>query len=271
MQNLEYFPESVLPAVDRRPSTVVHYIRCYGMGFLFQSSRMKQPSSKSMQTRKEKLAERLQRYELDNTISDPDSFDHTRYNYIDPTKAAERLLILLAVSFTAYDFAESEKVMNWLKMEELWQSVSDKEKEFFRDPDPSDEEKQVLSWRFEAAYVLAWCLEKIEVAPKPEAECGEQQVADFFDQVPAIGTSTNEFFTNLRYRSLPKIVDETLFYQVTEKYFRDLAKKDKENTSSVNAKACVERFKVLSWLTSDNQDWDLIGSGKDDTRDVRLQ
>ena len=226
---------------------------------------MKKPSSKSLQARKDKLGERLRRYELDNILSDPELFDHTKYNYIDPTKAAERLLILLAVSFTAYNFGESEKVMNWLKTEELWQSVSDKEKEFFRDPDPSDEEKKVLSWRFEGAYVLAWCLEKIEFAPKPEAECGQQQVAEFFDQVPAIGTNTAEFFDDLRYRSLHEIVDESLFYQVTEKYFRDLAKKDKENTSSVHAKACVERFRVLTWLTSDKPDWDLTGSGKGDT------
>lgn len=226
---------------------------------------MKKPSSKSVQIRKDKLAERLRRYELDNLVSDTESFDHTRYNYIDPTKAAERVLILLAVSFTAYNFAESEKVMNWLKTEELWQSVSDKEKEFFRDPDPSGEEKQVLSWRFEGAYVLAWCLQKIEFAPKPEAECGDQQVTEFFDQVPAIGTNTDEFFANLRYRSSSEIVDETLFYQVAEKYFRDLVKEDKENTSSVHAKACVERFRALRWLTSDNPDWDLTGAGKDDT------
>ena len=225
---------------------------------------MKKPSSKSLQVRKDKLDERLGQYELDATVSDLESFDHTSYNYRDPAEVAERLFILLAVSFTAYNFNESEKVMNWLKKEDLWKSVSDKEKEFFRDPDPSDEEKQILSWRFEGAYILAWCLGKVQFEPKPESECGEQQVGEFFGQVPAIGNNIDEFFADLDYRPLSEIVDETLFYQVSEKYFRQLTKMDKENTSSVHPKACVERFRVLSWLNLAGPGWDSMESDKDD-------
>ena len=225
---------------------------------------MKKPSLKSLQVRKNKLVERLRQYELDNTVSDLQSFDHTSCNYRDPAEAAERLLILLAVSFTAYNFGESEKVMNWLKKEDLWKSVSDKEKEFFRDPNPSDEEKQVLSWRFEGGYILAWCLGKVEFAPKPESECGEQQVSEFFSQVPAIGSRIDEFFANLDFRSVSDIVDETLFYQVSEKYFRQLAKEDKENTSPVHPKACTERFRALSWLNSASPGWDSLESDNDD-------
>ncbi|HET9277516.1 MAG TPA: DUF4272 domain-containing protein, partial [Flavitalea sp.] len=137
---------------------------------------MKKPSLKSLQGRKDELAKKLGRYELDNTVSDIQLFDYTLYNYVEPSEAAKRLLILLAVSFTAYNFNESEKVMDWLKKEELWKSVSDMEKRFFRDPDPYDEDKQNLSWRFEGAYMLAWCLNKVDFAPKPESECSEQQV-----------------------------------------------------------------------------------------------
>ena len=90
------------------------------MGFLFQPADMKKPSIKSLRIRKDKFEERLNKYELDNTITNLDFFDHTQYSYVDPTETAERLLILLAVSFTAYNFSQSEKVMDWLKKEELW-------------------------------------------------------------------------------------------------------------------------------------------------------
>ena len=224
---------------------------------------MKKPSLKSLQGRKDQLAQKLGRYELDNTVPDIDLFDYTLYNYVDPDEAAKRLLILLAVSFTAYNFNESEKVMNWLKKEGLWKSVSDMEKGFFRDPDPSDEDKHNLSWRFEGAYMLAWCLNKVDFAPRPESESSEQQVGEFLRNVPAVGNATNEFFADLRYRSPAEILDETLFYQVTEKYFRSLIKEDKENTSSVHAKASVERLRVLTWLYSASPNWDLTEPGKE--------
>jgi hypothetical protein len=140
------------------------------------------------------------------------------------------------------------------------------EKEFFRDPDPSDEDKQNLSWRFEGAYMLAWCLGIVTSAPRPESECSEQQVGEFLKQVPAIGSSTDGFFTDLDYISLADIVDETLFYQVADKYFQSLVKEDKENTSPVHAKACIERSRVLGWLqNSDNADWDSTTQEKDNT------
>ena len=217
-----------------------------------------------MQLRKEQFVERLGKYELDNTITDLESFDPTTYNYIDPAEAAERLLVLLAVSFTAYNFDESEKVMDWLKKEHLWKSVSDAEKQFFRDPDPSDEEKQTLSWRFEGAYMLAWCLGKVSSPPRPESECSEQEVSEFLKHVPAIGSSTGEFFSGISYRSLSEVVDEMLLYQIAGAYFRKLIKEDKENTSSVHAKACSERLQVLRWLIdgASGLGWDLIAAGK---------
>ena len=234
------------------------------MGFLFQSADMKKASLKSLQFRKNQLVERLRIYELDNTITALESFDPGNYNFIDPTEAGERLLILLAISFAAYNFDETEKVMNWLKKEELWQSVSEAEKQFFRDPDPDRDEKQKFSWRFEAAYMLAWCLGKVSSRPRAESECSEQQVSEFLQQIPSMGSSTSAYFDGLGYRSLSEILDETLFYQVTDSYFKALVSEDKENTSSVHAKACRERFRVLSWLTLDNHDWDSIEKDKED-------
>lgn len=237
------------------------------MGFLFQPAHMKKPSLKSLQQRKDRFIKRLGTYELDNTITDLDSFDPTKYNYIDPGEAAERLLVLLAVSFTAYNFDESEKVMNWLKKEDLWAAVSDNEKLFFRNADPSDEETQKLSWRFEGAYMLAWCLSKVSSPPRPESECSEQEVSEFLQNIPSIGGPTGEFFSGIGYGSKSEVLDEMLFYQTAQAYFRNLVKEDKEKTSSIHAKACHERRQVLSWLVNDTSEssWDFIVADKDNS------
>lgn len=220
---------------------------------------MRKPSAKSLELRKSKFEKRLRTYVLDNTIIDAGSFDETKYSFVTPAVAGERLLILLAVAFTAYNFDQSEKVMDWLKKEQLWKSVTEKEKEFFRDPDPSDQEKQDLSWRFEGAFILAWSLARIPNAPLPESECTEQQVSEFLEQVPPIGSPTEEFFEELEFRSFAEILDESLFYQIATAYFQTIVKEDKENTSPIQEKACLQRWLALKWLRNAlESDWDSI-------------
>ena len=222
---------------------------------------MKKPTVKSLQVRKEKLEARLKNYGLDNTITDSILFDETKFEYVHPQEAAERLLILLAVASTAYNFDQCEKVMDWLKKEQLWKAVSANEKEFFRNPDPSDEEKQKLSWRFEGAYILAWALNIVSAAPDPGRECNEIMISEFLMSVPTVGSETENFLSGLHYRPLKEIFDENLFYENATAYFRNIIKKDKENTSQVHSKASFERCIVLNWLKNPGEtDWDTISN-----------
>ncbi len=218
------------------------------MGFVFQLRHMKKPSTKSLEIRKARLEERLKDYQLDSNITNAVALDQTQYNYLDPIEVGERVFILLAVAFAAYNFDQSEKVMDWLKKEELWKSVSEKEKEFFRNPDPSDEEKQMLSWRFEGAFILAWSLGKVHSAPDPASECNEQQVNEFLKNVPAVGSATDDFFVGLKYRPLAEVLDETVFYETAGMYLKSLVAEYKENTSPVHSKAVFERQLALKWL-----------------------
>lgn len=229
------------------------------VGFSFQLYHMKKPSKKSLELRKENFENKLAQYGLDSTIKDMVVFDETQYNYRQPLDVAERLLVLLAISYTAYSFDEGEKVMDWLKKEDLWKSVSEKEKEFFRSPDPDEEEKQNLSWRFEGAYVLAWALGKVPSAD-PGSECNEEKVNEFLQNIPSIGSSTEQLFTKLKFRPLYEIVDEKLFYKTAATYFQNIRVQDKENTSRVHSKASFERYHTLAWLVSSEAEsaWDTI-------------
>lgn len=215
---------------------------------------------KSLQSRNKKLAARLKQNGIDETIQNIHVLDETQYDFVLPFEAAERLLILLAIAYTAYNFEESEKVMDWLKNENLWKSVSEKEKEFLRNPDPEQEEKQQLSWRFEGAYLLAWALEKVHPDAEPGRECDEERVNAFVSHIPAVGTSTQDFFEDLFYRSRYEIVDEFLFYEMTTRYFRDIEVQHKENTSQVHPQASFEHHLVLHWLCHAESDWDATTS-----------
>ena len=216
---------------------------------------------KLLLNRKENIEARLKLHGIDDfLIIDLSHLNTNAYDFATPEEAAQRLFILLAISFTAYNFDESEKIMDWLKKENLWKAVSEKEKEFFRDPDPGEDEKRNLSWRFEGAYVLAWALQKIDLPPNPSDECNEEQVKEFLSVIPAIGSSTEIFFKNLRFRPLGEILDETLFAELTTAYFHDLHVTDKANTSTLHARAVYERLLALNWLRrfNGNSDWDKV-------------
>jgi hypothetical protein len=230
------------------------------MGFLFLNVYMKKPSKKTLQLRQERLEMRLMLYGLENNMENPGLFDETQYNFVHPVQVAERMLILLAVSYTAYDFNTSEKVMDWLKQENIWKAASEKEKEFFRNPDPDEEEKQKLSWRFEGAYTLAWVLGKVNFPADPTKECEAEQIRDFFKYIPSVGSSTNDLFTRPDYRPLSEVIDETLFYDTVINYFRKIRREDKENTSPVHVLASPERNNALAWIQSSGteSDWDAL-------------
>ena len=222
---------------------------------------MNQSDLKVFLKRKEKIEARLIQHGIDDyLIIDLSRLDKKVYKFASPEEAAQRLLILLAISFTAYNFDESEKVMDWLKTENLWKAVSEKEKEFFRDPDPGEEEKKNLSWRFEGAYVLAWALKKIRSVPNPGNECNEGEVKEFLSTIPTIGSPTQLFLKNLRFRPLDEILDENLFAELATDYFHNLQVTDKANTSTIHARAVYERLLALNWLRrfENNNDWDKI-------------
>ena len=221
-------------------------------GIFFQSRFMKKSSRSALEERKSNLEKRLHLFELENTIADLSAFETAQYNFVDAIEAGERMFILLATAFAAYNFDQAERIMDWLKKEDLWSSTSQREKQFFRDPDPSEEELQTLSWRFEGAYILAWSLGKVDSA-SPDSELSEREIEDFLKHVPAIGSEIDAFFEELEFRSLQEVVDESLFYQNVTTYFKNIATEHKENTSPVHAKAANERDKALKWLSDGDQ------------------
>jgi len=174
-----------------------------------------------------------------------------------PEEAAGRLLMLLAVAFSASNSTEADKIADWLKREEVWQIASENEKSFFRELNLTDEEQAKLSFRFEGAYMLAWALGQVEVFPDPSSECDAELVGDFFANIPPLLGETNSLVEDAQYKKLQSIHDEYLFYLMANRYFRHIKTTDKENTSNVHMAAAYERFLVLEWLLNPaDLEWD---------------
>ena len=216
--------------------------------------------------RKAQIEEKLRSHHIDE-IFFPAAALYAEKNYapVLPSAAGQRLLTLLSISFAAYNFDDAEKVMDWLKTGEIWKSVSEKEKTFLRDPAPSEKEKQELSWRFEGAYLLAWCLQQVPELPLPSGELDETKVKSFFQTIPAVGKPMDEFLQNLKYRPLSAIIDEKLFYESCILCFNHQRAADLENSTSVHPRAALERYPVLAYVLMGNKiSWDELTEVDDD-------
>ena len=218
----------------------------------------KRISAASLQKRIALLEERLNHYGIDkhdlSFINNP----NLALQQVTSCQAAQRMMALLGVSLTAYNFDESDRVMEWLKKEELWRETSTVEKEFFRSPDPTEEYKAGLSWRFEAAYEFAWILDAVIVSAEPTRECNEKHANDFFNHVPSVGSPAQDYCLDAHFRSMEEITDEYAFYENIHAYIDDMFVNRKENTSGIHARACYQRLAALRWVVGykGKTDWD---------------
>jgi hypothetical protein len=208
--------------------------------------------------RKQQLEERLTSHHIEEKFfPSDDAYSEKNYDPVTVKAAGERLLTLLAVAFAAYNFDDAEKAMDWLKTNEIWKSVSEKEKAFFRDPAPAHTEKQELSWRFEGAYMIAWCLQQVEELPGPSGELAETHVKSFLQHIPPVGKPVNDFMTQLKFRALQAIIDEKLFYESCMLWFNHQREADLENSTSVHPRAAFERYPALAYVLMGNKmGWD---------------
>ena len=220
----------------------------------------------TLATRKRDLHERLTEHHVDGGFMPAEEhYDEQAYDPVSPNQAAKRMFALIAVSMAAYDFDQSEKLMEWLKKENLWASVTENEKLFFRDPSPSDQLKQELSWRFEAAYIFAWALQKVEALPAPSSELKEKEVRDFLTNVPGPGRSTAAVLNIAAFRNITEIVDEKLFYQSAMMRLNYQRDNHLENSISVQPMAAFERYAALLFILGGNStSWDELTMVEED-------
>jgi hypothetical protein len=124
--------------------------------------------------------------------------DETKWIFVEPKKVGKRVLILYAVAHAAYNEEDKERIINWLKKEELWSDVAQSEIIFLQAKNSAEEACAEFTWRVESAYILAWALNLIHEKPSPE----EESDTDKLEQVlPILGEPVDGFLENLQLRS----------------------------------------------------------------------
>lgn len=210
-------------------------------------------------TRKTKIEERLSQHGINNyQISYPEylNFDHELF--ATPREVGCRVMILTAIAYTIQDETKKYGIVKWLKAENLWSHVSEKEAAYLNSRTSTEDEILDLSWKIEAAYILAWALGLVEEKPMPGEEATEEQINTMIQHLPALGDELEAFLSTLSFRDPVDIYDENIFYELTTTHFRDTLFSGGKSRADVHVPASFERHMALNWLRRfmSIHDWD---------------
>ncbi len=224
-------------------------------------ARIEKNGNPILRAKKKSLESRLINYGIRNSrVSYLPYLDHTNEKFQTAFDAGCRMIILYAVSYAVHNLEKRPQIIAWLKAENIWEKVSENEKDFFNNPSPAEDLLMDLSWQIEAALTLGWCLKKVEQLPSLEIEHNEKEIAAFQNKLPAIGDNLTLFLSNMEYRDKNEIYEENLLNELVTTYFRNLLFNGKEDETQINRFISFERHKTLNWLRTfmESEDWDEI-------------
>jgi len=157
-------------------------------------------------------------------------------------------MILYALAYTASQIDDREKIVNWLKRQNLWTHISPNQKEFFEGK-ITDEQKIIdFSWQGEGSYIIEWALNIIKETQIPTEQVSKEQLDTFTNVVPSLGTSLTGFLSNFYYRDTAEIYDENIFHELATAYFRDLLFRGDIDKTDIDRGISFIRHRTLNWL-----------------------
>ena len=204
----------------------------------------------SILIRKERLEKRLLDYglkEYQNTNLSYLEFDPEKF--ATPIEIARRIIILYSTFHVACNLNDIEEIKKWLIKENLWEDLSDIEKELFNGEIEDEEKLSEFSWNIEKVYILAWTLNIVDDTPEPTNQITDTQFENLINNIPPLGKENLlEFFNNQQLRDRNEIYDESLFSELITAYFRDLYCNGQDNQTSLDPNSTHERHFALNWV-----------------------
>jgi hypothetical protein len=169
-----------------------------------------------------------------------------------PKEVAEKAFVLYYLVSVAHGF-DRNQVSSQLKEQNLWQSVSLKEKEFLGNNNLSHQDLVDASWRVEGLWILLWALGQISEVGAPSVECDPQTIQTILST-----KDPSEFVGQAVLRSTSEILDETdLIYRIHWAVV-DSRLNDQPTPDAFIPGIVYERHYALNWLTCYADNWDDI-------------
>jgi hypothetical protein len=167
---------------------------------------------------------------------------------------AKRILCLTYLCYAIEDEESKNEVVDFLKKEGLWESVTEAEKELFTKSKVTDQERVNISWRSEAIWLLLWTIGKVDELDLP---IDEVNIADIIDRLPKLMQPTKDFIETATIRPTGELLDQSdLIYRLH--WATRQSELDNGIELELNPSIVEERHYAINWTTSYADNWDDI-------------
>lgn len=166
---------------------------------------------------------------------------------------AKRILILVYLNYAAEENSKQD-IIDFLKTERLWDSVSLEEKILFEKSKLTDQDRINISWRSESIWALLWTINKVDDLDLPTDEV---DISDIVDRLPKFMSNPDDFIKSSTLRSASEILDQSdLIYRL----HWATRQSQLNNASDLNLDPGIvyERHYAINWVTYYADNWDDI-------------
>jgi len=165
---------------------------------------------------------------------------------------AKRILILTYLNVVG-EGGDKNKIIDFLKKEELWDDVSGDEKDLLKKSKLTKKDKINLSWRSEGIWLMLWAINKVEHLDLPTTQC---VINDILNRLPEFLAPPKEFFEAAIVRPAAAILDMSdLMYRI-HWATRQGELDGKEIPANLEHSIVYERHYAINWITYYEENWD---------------
>jgi len=169
-----------------------------------------------------------------------------------------RLVALWAVVGKALLGTES-RFATYIVEHQMESWLSDVERKFILDEQPSKRDGIHFSWQLEALFFVAWCAGLIEADEVPTQESNVQSILDLF---PQDGEDPDRLQAAIAIRSKSDILDHADLLYRLHWAVRNARLTGSSGPSAVNGGVVQEWHRAVNWMIRYNKedDWDQVGT-----------
>jgi hypothetical protein len=169
-----------------------------------------------------------------------------------PQDIAKRILVLTYLSYISNVGEDRLEVIEFLKEEDLWDSVTKQEQIQFLKETLTEKERINISWRSEGIWLLLFTINKIDKIELPQQEIAMDSI---FAQIPDFMKQTKEFIQSAVIRSPAEILDQLdLIYRI-HWALRNAASNNLAPLD-LNPSIVFERHHAINWVIDPSLNWD---------------
>jgi hypothetical protein len=174
----------------------------------------------------------------------------------DTQTIARRALALFGVVGFALG-APKNDILDWLKVEGLWDQLSQCELAYVLSEEPTRKQKIEATWWSERLIVLLWALNKVEQLPAPDEQC---DTALFQEVLPPFADmSVVEFLSSSRRLSKEKLLSMAANIMDLHWKARDAEFHSRKAPSDVDIEIIQERHHAINWIIGyEGLSWDEV-------------